>query len=73
MERFPMGDQTQDFGFGQTQAMHVFIEASRLAFADRSVWMGDTDFVDLPVNGLINDDYVAMCYLSEYLTLKVSE
>ena len=60
MERFPMGDKTQDFGFGQTQAMHVFIEASRLAFADRSVWMGDTDFVDLPVNGLIDDDYVAM-------------
>ena len=60
MERFPMGDPTQDFGFGQTQAMHVFIEASRLAFADRAVWMGDTDFVDLPVNGLINDDYVAL-------------
>lgn len=60
MERFPMGDKTQDFDFGQTQAMHVFIEASRLAFADRAVWMGDTDFVDLPVNGLIDDDYVAM-------------
>lgn len=61
LERFPMGDKTQEFGFGQTQAMHTFIEASRLAFADRSVWMGDTDIVDdLPVNGLLDDDYVAM-------------
>ncbi len=60
IERFPMGDVTQEFGLGQTQAMHVFIEACRLAFADRAVWMGDTDFVDLPVNGLIDDDYVAM-------------
>ena len=60
IERFPMGDVSQEFGLGQTQAMHVFIEACRLAFADRAVWMGDTDFVDLPVNGLIDDDYVAM-------------
>lgn len=60
IERFPMGDITREFGLGQTQAMHVFIEACRLAFADRAVWMGDTDFVDLPVNGLIDDDYVAM-------------
>jgi gamma-glutamyltranspeptidase/glutathione hydrolase len=60
IERFPMGDPSLDFGFGQTQAMHVFIEASRLAFADRALWMGDTDFVDLPVAGLIDDRYVAM-------------
>jgi gamma-glutamyltranspeptidase/glutathione hydrolase len=59
IERFPMGDKSQSFGFGQTNAMHVFIEASRLAFADRAVWMGDTDFVDLPVNGLIDNDYIA--------------
>ena len=59
LERFPMGDKTQGFGFGQTEAMHAFIEACRLAFADRAVWMGDTDFVDLPVNGLIDDEYVA--------------
>lgn len=56
IERFPMGDVTKEFGLGQTQAMHVFIEASRLAFADRAVWMGDTDFVALPVNRLIDDD-----------------
>jgi gamma-glutamyltranspeptidase/glutathione hydrolase len=59
IERFPMGNKSLGFGFGQTSAMNVFIEASRLAFADRAVWMGDTDFVELPVNGLISDAYIA--------------
>jgi len=31
------------------------IEAMRLAFADRAVWMGDEDFVDVPKVGLIAD------------------
>ena len=34
------------------------IESMRLAFASRSVWMGDADFVDLPVDGLISDGYL---------------
>jgi gamma-glutamyltranspeptidase/glutathione hydrolase len=34
-------------------------ESMRLAFADRAVWMGDTDVVrDLPIDGLIYDDYL---------------
>ena len=36
------------------------IEAMRLAFADRAIWMGDADFVDVPSNGLLNDKYIAM-------------
>ena len=60
IERFPIGDESQGFGFGSTRTLTVMIEAMRLAFADRAVWMGDTDFVDLPVGGLINDDYIAI-------------
>lgn len=59
MERFPLGDQDQGFGFGATRTLNVMLESMRLAFADRAVWMGDTDWVDLPVNGLIDDDYLA--------------
>ena len=59
LEQFPIGDAEQGFGFGSTKTMHVMIEAMRLAFADRAVWMGDTDFVDLPVNGIISDAYLA--------------
>ena len=60
LERFPLGDEGQGYGFGATRTLNVMIEAMRLAFADRAVWMGDEDFVDVPKDGLIDDDYVAM-------------
>jgi gamma-glutamyltranspeptidase/glutathione hydrolase len=60
LERFPLGDVSQGFGFGATRTLNVMIESMRLAFADRAVWMGDEDFVDVPKAGLIDDDYVAM-------------
>ena len=59
MERFPLGDRSQGFGFGATNTMHVMIEAMRLTFADRAVWMGDEDFVYVPKRGLLNPAYVA--------------
>jgi gamma-glutamyltranspeptidase/glutathione hydrolase len=58
LERFPLGDTSQGFGFGATNTMHVMIEAMRLAFADRAVWMGDEDFVPVPKVGLLADPYV---------------
>ena len=60
LERFPIGDESQGFGFGATRTLNVMIDAMRLAFADRAVWMGDEDFVDVPKDGLIDDDYMAM-------------
>ena len=60
LERFPVGDASQGFGFGSLRTLNVMAEAMRLAFADRAVWMGDTDFVDLPTYGLFNPAYTAM-------------
>jgi gamma-glutamyltranspeptidase/glutathione hydrolase len=60
LERFPVSDASQGFGFGATRTLNVMIEAMRLSFADRAVWMGDEDFVDVPKAGLTNDDYMAM-------------
>lgn len=60
LERFPLGDESQGYGFGATRTLNVMIEAMRLAFADRAVWMGDEDFVYVPKDGLIDDDYIAM-------------
>ncbi|WP_306015466.1 gamma-glutamyltransferase [Oceanicaulis sp. MMSF_3324] len=37
----------------------LFIEASRLAYADRDHYVGDADFVDVPVEGLLDRDYLA--------------
>ncbi len=60
LERFPIGDASQGYGFGSTRTLHVMAEAMRLAFADRAVWMGDTDFVQLPTSGLIDPTYVSL-------------
>jgi gamma-glutamyltranspeptidase / glutathione hydrolase len=59
VERFPIGDAAQGYGFGGKNTLHVMTEAMRLAFADRAVWMGDEDFVPVPKVGLVNKDYIA--------------
>ncbi|MDH3314677.1 MAG: gamma-glutamyltransferase [Gammaproteobacteria bacterium] len=60
IERFPIGDEEAGFGFGSKRTLNVMMEAMRLAFADRAVWMGDEDFVDVPSEGLLDDDYIAL-------------
>jgi gamma-glutamyltranspeptidase/glutathione hydrolase len=60
IERFPIGDQEAGYGFGSKRTLNVMMEAMRLAFADRAVWMGDDDFVDVPSEGLLDDDYIAL-------------
>ncbi|MGR5218808.1 gamma-glutamyltransferase [Vibrio parahaemolyticus] len=37
----------------------VLADASRLAFADRGLYMADSDFFDVPVNALLDPDYIA--------------
>ncbi|AGY92095.1 hypothetical protein SPICUR_05605 [Spiribacter curvatus] len=37
---------------------HRLLEASRLGFADRNEYLGDTDFVDVPVDTLLSEDYL---------------
>jgi gamma-glutamyltranspeptidase/glutathione hydrolase len=59
LQRFPLGDPAQGFGFGAIKTMHAMIEAMRLTFADRAVWMGDEDFVHVPKKGLLDPTYVA--------------
>src|SRR5574340_1213583 len=49
LERFPLGDVTQGYGFGSPRTLHVMTEAMRLAFADRAVWIGDDDAACLDV------------------------
>ncbi|MCF6204347.1 MAG: gamma-glutamyltransferase [Methylococcaceae bacterium] len=38
---------------------HLISEAMRRAYHDRAYYLGDTDFVDVPVQRLINPDYAA--------------
>ena len=40
-------------------ALHRYIEASRLAYADRNRWVGDPAYVDVPLDGLLSKDFAA--------------
>lgn len=39
-------------------AYNIILEAESLAYADRNQFTGDTDFIDVPVSGMINQDYL---------------
>ncbi len=43
----------------RTQALHLFLEASRYAFADRNAYLGDPEYVDVPLRGLLSDGFAA--------------
>ncbi len=40
-------------------AVHLFAEASALAYADRDLYLADADFVAVPVRGLVDRGYLA--------------
>ncbi|MDI3394848.1 gamma-glutamyltransferase [Pseudomonas sp. V98_8] len=47
-------------GFEPTaEAVHLISEAERLAYADRAQYVADSDFVPVPVKGLIDPAYLA--------------
>ncbi len=46
-------------GPADPQAWSLFIQASRLMYADRDRYVGDPDFVAVPVEGLLDPAYVA--------------
>ncbi|MDO9466924.1 MAG: gamma-glutamyltransferase [Thiobacillus sp.] len=59
LERFPLGDTSQGYGFGSPNTLHAMSEAMRLAFADRALWIGDDDAVPVPRTGLLHPGYLA--------------
>ncbi|MEE8272312.1 MAG: gamma-glutamyltransferase [Alphaproteobacteria bacterium] len=41
-------------------AWHLFTEASKLAYADRGLYMADSDFVNMPTVGLLDPGYLTV-------------
>ncbi len=54
LERFPSALA----GNRAASSVHLISEASRLAYADRARWLGDPAFVDNPVEGLLDPEYL---------------
>jgi gamma-glutamyltranspeptidase/glutathione hydrolase len=55
VERFDL----KALGKEDPKAWHLIAEAMRLAYADRDKYLGDSDFVDVPVAGLLDKNYIA--------------
>jgi gamma-glutamyltranspeptidase / glutathione hydrolase len=45
--------------FGSARYVHLEAEAMRRAFMDRNRWLGDPDFVDMPIERLLSKSYAA--------------
>jgi gamma-glutamyltranspeptidase/glutathione hydrolase len=41
------------------EVVHLFAQAGRLAFADRNLYVGDSDFVTVPAEGMLDEGYLA--------------
>lgn len=54
LEPFPMNRLKPD----SIESVHLFAEAGRLAYADRGLYMADADFIPVPVDALINPEYL---------------
>lgn len=50
-------DRLKDFGPHHFQSIHLSASAMQAAFADRARYLGDSDFVKVPVNGLLSKEY----------------
>nr|WP_105173260.1 gamma-glutamyltransferase [Pseudoalteromonas sp. T1lg24] len=46
-------------GFDSPEYVHTFVEAKKLAFADRAKYYADSSFNDIPVKQLISKEYAA--------------
>ncbi|WP_137864498.1 MULTISPECIES: gamma-glutamyltransferase [unclassified Sphingomonas] len=55
LERFDMAKLGKD----NPVAWHLFAESSRLAYADRDLYVGDPDYVQVPIAGLLDRGYLA--------------
>jgi len=48
----------KEYGHNNIKTIQVLTEAERRAYADRSYYLGDTDFVNVPLDVLVSDEYL---------------
>ncbi len=54
VEPYPL----KEWGFHSPASIHLITEAEKRAFVDRAEYSGDPDFVNVPVEGLIDREYL---------------
>ena len=52
-------DDIKNLGHNSAATIHLMSEAMKYAYADRSEYLGDPDFVEVPIAGLIDKNYAA--------------
>jgi gamma-glutamyltranspeptidase/glutathione hydrolase len=55
MERFPLAE----YGPSSAEALHIKMEAQKLAYADLRRYLGDPRFAKVPTRGIISKEYAA--------------
>ncbi len=53
LENFPV----REYGAESADNVHLLVEVAKLAYADRSQYLGDLDFYDVPIDWLMSKDY----------------
>ncbi|MDX1477086.1 MAG: gamma-glutamyltransferase [Saprospiraceae bacterium] len=55
VEPFPLSE----WGFQDTRSVHLMVEAERRVYADRALHLGDMDFYPVPIDTLLDPEYLA--------------
>lgn len=63
LEDYPVAD----YGFQSKEAVQLMIEIERRAYADRALYLGDADYVEVPVDELVEKSYVKS-RMSDYIS-----
>lgn len=67
IENYPVAN----WGWNSSRTAHLLIEAERRVYADRAAYLGDPDFVKIPVKSLIAKDYL-LARIAGYDSLKAT-
>lgn len=59
LEQNKLEGRLESLGHNSPKYLHVLTEALKHSFADRATWLGDPDFVDIPVSRLTSTAYAA--------------
>ena len=49
----------KQYGYMTPESVQLMIEAKKLAFADREAYLADPNYVDVPIEGMLNAEYLA--------------